>query len=93
MSNLKRKALLAWLMVVGVTVLAGCGGGGGNDGGSNGNAADAGPATASVGDTPAGFVAYLKALTATGDDTGEPLKLPTLESIGDDSAEPAPLAG
>ena len=93
MSEIQRKTLLVTLLMVGATALSACGGGGGSSSGSTAGAADNGAVTANVGDTPGEFVAFLKALTASADDSGEPLKLPSLESVGDDTAEPAALAG
>lgn len=44
------------------------------------------PATA--GDSPAAFIAFVKSMTASGDETSEPLSLPALKDAGDDGAEP-----
>lgn len=44
------------------------------------------PATA--GDSPAAFFAFVKSMTASGDETSEPLSLPALKDAGDDGAEP-----
>jgi len=85
--NLRTAAALA---VLGLALSA-CGGGGGGGGetpastGSNGN----GGLDASTFQSVDAFVAYLRQLVATADDTGEPLALPDGPAPTSDTTEPA----
>lgn len=89
--NLRTAAALA---VLGLA-LAACGGGGGGGGdtaantGSNGNTGDNGGLNASTFQSVDAFIAYLRQLVATADDTGEPLALPDGAAPTSDTTEPA----
>lgn len=85
----------AAIAVIGFALSAcGGGGGGGSDpgpgsGGGIGTGAGVDPAVSSAFSSVTAFMAFLQQLTATADDTGEPLALPDSPAPTSDADEPS----